>query len=56
MIGAIKQAGEAGAVALLLIGGSLAGTAARADDTRTTGSLIPTPTKAGCSAGQGDTA
>jgi len=38
MIGAIKQAVAAGAVALLLIGGSLAGTAARADYTRTTSS------------------
>ncbi len=38
MIGAIKQAVAAGAVALLLIGGSLAGTAARADYTRTSSS------------------
>ncbi len=38
MIGAIKQAVAAGAVALLLIGGSLAGTEARADYTRTTSS------------------
>jgi hypothetical protein len=38
MIGAIKQAVAAGAVALLLIGGSLAGTDARADYTRTTSS------------------
>jgi len=38
MIGAIKQAMAAGAVALLLIGGSLAGTDARADYTRTTSS------------------
>lgn len=38
MMRAIKQVFAAGAVALLLIGGSLAGTAARADYTITTSS------------------
>ena len=38
MIRVVKQGIAAGAVALLLLGGSLAGTAARADYTRTTSS------------------